>query len=336
MEENLENWILKEPSILNEKSLIIGNQVMIPDVKDKIDILAIDLNGNSVIIELKRGRLKDPVDFQALIYASYISKWEFEDFEIQAKNFLNPKNNPEFNFNELFENFFIESGKEEAPDINIDQRIIIVGTDVKDKIGSVALWLREHQVDIKVIQMSIYKENDNIFIEPDIVIQLPISKYETVGKGEGFGSKPWIFEGKKWHLDKRCNPKTKDMLIKLNNIIKENLDLNGPFWNQKFYISYKKENTIILSINTYSTTLKCSFFVKSGKYKKEELAKRLDIKEFNIDDSFSEKFSLPSSITIINLNESTDKIILRIKKDFNIENKEFIDFIKEIDKFFIK
>ncbi len=42
LEENLEEWIAKDPSILGEPLLIIGRQVLIPDTKDKLDLLALD------------------------------------------------------------------------------------------------------------------------------------------------------------------------------------------------------------------------------------------------------------------------------------------------------
>src|SRR5579885_296377 len=80
LEEHLEDWIATDSSILGEPLLIIGRQLIIPDVKDRLDLLALDPQGKAVIIELKRGKLKDPVDMQALRYASYISKWSFEDF----------------------------------------------------------------------------------------------------------------------------------------------------------------------------------------------------------------------------------------------------------------
>ena len=105
LEEHLEDWIVSDSSILGEPLMVIGRQVLIPDTKDRLDLLALDPQGNTVIIELKRGKLKDPVDMQALRYASYISKWRFEDFENLARNYMGKLGDPEFNFNALYESF---------------------------------------------------------------------------------------------------------------------------------------------------------------------------------------------------------------------------------------
>jgi hypothetical protein len=97
LEEHLEDWIASDPSILGEPLLIFGRQVIIPDIKDRLDLLAVDSAGAIVIIELKRGQLKDPVDIQSLRYASYMSKWRFEDFENVARNFFGKVGDAEFN-----------------------------------------------------------------------------------------------------------------------------------------------------------------------------------------------------------------------------------------------
>ena len=76
LEEHLEDWIVSDSSMLGEPLLVLGRQVIVPDTKDRLDVLAVDPRGAMVIIELKRGVLKDPVDIQALRYASYISKWK--------------------------------------------------------------------------------------------------------------------------------------------------------------------------------------------------------------------------------------------------------------------
>ena len=60
LEEHLEGWIVANPDFLDEPLLIIGRQVLIPGINDKIDILALDLEGNAVIIELKRGNSRIP------------------------------------------------------------------------------------------------------------------------------------------------------------------------------------------------------------------------------------------------------------------------------------
>ena len=38
-EGNLETWIENDPSLLGDNLLIIGRQVQVPDVKDRIDLL---------------------------------------------------------------------------------------------------------------------------------------------------------------------------------------------------------------------------------------------------------------------------------------------------------
>src|SRR4030095_7800701 len=116
LEEKLEEWISENPKILGEPLLMIGRQVRIPDIKDRLDLLAVDPEGNVVIIEIKRTELKDPVDIQALRYASYLSKWRFEDLENSARAYWKAADNPDFNFNESFESFCEENGTEDIPD----------------------------------------------------------------------------------------------------------------------------------------------------------------------------------------------------------------------------
>jgi len=99
LEEHLEDWIEHQPHMLGEPLLIFGRQVQIPDTKDRLDLLGVDPQGMIVVIELKRGQLKDPVDIQSLRYASYLSKWQFEDFENIARNYYRKVGDPDFNFN---------------------------------------------------------------------------------------------------------------------------------------------------------------------------------------------------------------------------------------------
>ena len=42
LEEKLEEWVVSDPALLDEPLLIIGRQVIIPNVKDRLDILTLD------------------------------------------------------------------------------------------------------------------------------------------------------------------------------------------------------------------------------------------------------------------------------------------------------
>lgn len=52
LEEHLEDWIAADSSLLGEPLLIIGRQVLIPDVRDCLDLLALDPDGKFVGVDL--------------------------------------------------------------------------------------------------------------------------------------------------------------------------------------------------------------------------------------------------------------------------------------------
>lgn len=336
LEEHLEDWIVADPALLGEPLLVIGRQVMIPDVKDRLDILALDPEGNAVIIELKRGQVKDPVDMQALRYASYIAKWRFEDFEAQARSYLGQSGNSEFNFNELFEQFCISAGVDEVPDLNSDQRLVIVGAEVRDKLGSVALWLRDHNVDIKVVEVEVYKEGGTLLLQPHTIVPLPVSRFTEVGRPRGESSGPWTTDGRTWHLEKRCSSKTRELLLALDDVIQDNFTVDGPRWNQKDYVAYRIGNYNWICVHTHANTLIVDFLVRAGAFSQKDIAQRLGVEEFDKDDSFAEKLGLPSSVFVQNRTEATDRIRLRIKAGFDVQSQAFLDFLKDAYKAFPK
>jgi len=336
LEEHLEDWIAAKPMLLGEPLLIFGRQVQIPDTKDRLDLLAVDPQGMIVVIELKRGHIKDPVDIQSLRYASYLAKWRFEDFENVARNYFGKVGDPEFNFNDRFESFCGESGVDVIPDLNQDQRIIIVGSAVREKLGSVALWLRDHNIDIKLIEVAAYREADTVLIEPSTIIPMPVNRFVSVGKPGTEGQQPWGSDGRTWHLERRCSPKTKEMILTLDQILQDEFELEGPRWNQKYYIAYPVNGYNWLCINTKPRFLVLDFIVKAGVFKTDALAKQLSVEVFDMDDSLGEKLGMASSVVVKNRNPSSDRVRFRMKEDFDLKNAAFKDFLKDAFKAFTK
>lgn len=336
LEEHLEDWIAGRSQLLGEPLLIFGRQVLIPDTKDRLDLLAVDPHGMIVVVELKRGHIKDPVDIQSLRYASYLAKWRFEDFENVARNYFGKVGDPEFNFNDEFESFCSESGVDEIPDLNQDQRIIIVGAAVREKLGSVALWLRDHNVDIKLIEVTAYKEGDTVLIEPSTIIPMPVNRFVDVGKPGAAGQQPWGSDGRAWHLERRCGPKTKEIMLTLDQLLQDEFEIEGPRWNQKYYVAYPVNGYNWLCVNTKPRSLVLDFIVKAGVFKTDALAKQLGVEIFDMDDSLGEKLGMPSSVFVKKRNQSSDRVRFRMKEDFDLKSKVFREFLKDAFKAFTK
>jgi RecB family endonuclease NucS len=71
-EQRLEDWVVKDPSILGIDVLLIGRQVTSAN-QGRIDLLAIDDEANLVVLELKRDKAPREIVAQALDYASWVN-----------------------------------------------------------------------------------------------------------------------------------------------------------------------------------------------------------------------------------------------------------------------
>ena len=70
-EKELEDGLVEDTSRVDSDLLVIGRQVR-TDSGGKIDLLCIDKNGCTVVIELKRDRTPRTVTAQTLDYASWV------------------------------------------------------------------------------------------------------------------------------------------------------------------------------------------------------------------------------------------------------------------------
>jgi len=176
--KHLQNWILEKPEILGEKLLIVTSEFdqFDKDVKNRLDILAIDGKGKLVVIELKRDIANEFVDLQAIHYAAYCRTIKMEEIVEMMKKFYEARSwkKPE-SFEQEIRNFIENNEFQEFDD---KPRIILAANEFKNKTISAVLWLNEFDVDITCVKLDCYKLEDNnkIFIKPEIMIPLPEAK----------------------------------------------------------------------------------------------------------------------------------------------------------------
>ena len=166
---DIQEWIEKTPDILGEELLIIAKELILSSGK-RLDLLAVDRRGALVIIELKRDDSGSDVEWQAIKYTSYCSSLTQTDI---FKHFAEYLGGDAGEAQDKIEEFI----DTEIEDLNEKQRIILVSKEFHSEVASAVLWLREYEVDIECVRLSPHlDENQNLFINPEIIIPLPEAK----------------------------------------------------------------------------------------------------------------------------------------------------------------
>ena len=136
-----------DPKIFGEPLLLVKEQARTHEGKIA-DIVALDLNGNSVIIELKKDKASLGVDVQALQYLASFSKLKGKYF---IKEFFLNLHNNEIE-NKLYTFFESYGFKFDIENINKESRIILIAQDFDPILFSMGEWLSNKGVPFKCIQ----------------------------------------------------------------------------------------------------------------------------------------------------------------------------------------
>jgi hypothetical protein len=134
---------------MGEELLLIGEEIRPDDfVDDRIDLLAIDKAGDSVIIELKRGVNKHQL-LQALSYTAMVSKWDVTRF-IEERALL--AGQTEQDAEDEIEQFILE----DIEDLNADQRVVLIAEDFDYSLLITAEWLSEaYGLDVRCYRIAL-------------------------------------------------------------------------------------------------------------------------------------------------------------------------------------
>ncbi|NCB66967.1 MAG: DUF4268 domain-containing protein, partial [Bacilli bacterium] len=77
---DIQEWVEGYPQILGEELLIIGKELsFFSDTRERPDLIAVDKAGNVVVVELKRDDSGSNLEWQAIKYASYLSKFSKDE-----------------------------------------------------------------------------------------------------------------------------------------------------------------------------------------------------------------------------------------------------------------
>lgn len=153
-ERRLEDWLCRDVGLLSDKLLVIGRQISVSG--GTLDLLAVDEEGNLVIVELKRDRTARDVVAQTLDYASSVHDFDREDVERHTWEFLQMK------FDDAFRQKF---GHEPPESVNGRHRMYIVASSLDGATRRIVEYLsRVHAVDINAATFSYFNTAEGEFL----------------------------------------------------------------------------------------------------------------------------------------------------------------------------
>ncbi|HTF71876.1 MAG TPA: endonuclease NucS domain-containing protein [Edaphobacter sp.] len=174
---HIQEWIRKNPQILGEEFLIVSMEFdRFVSSSDRLDLLALDREGNLVVIELKRDPLSGFADLQALRYAAMVSSMTLEKLAPYYLAYLKRYCDREVSITEATSEMRAFVDDDAFTQLSSSPRIVLCSENFSQEITTTVLWLRQSNIDIRCVQIIPYKHNESILIVPKVLIPLNEAK----------------------------------------------------------------------------------------------------------------------------------------------------------------
>jgi len=183
--EHLQEWIVNTPSMFGEELLIIQKEFSgFMDTNERLDLLALDKQGDLIIIENKLDDSGKDVTWQALKYASYCSSLSKESIRKIYQEYLDRYFNGQTAENKLNEFFEIEEYEELKLNKGLTQRIILVAANFRKEVTSTVLWLLNYKLRIQCFKMIPYSLDDQLFLAVEQIIPTKDAEEFMIGMAD--------------------------------------------------------------------------------------------------------------------------------------------------------
>ena len=164
LESRLEDILHQDITIAAPNWMVIGRQVP-TDYGKFIDLIAIDPDGNLVVLELKRDKTYRDIVAQALDYGSWIRELRNEDIARIFEEF-NKKYHPERSDTSINDAFCQRFSVKELPDeLNESHELVIVASSLDDSTERIVQYLAdEYDVRINAIFFRVFKDGEREYL----------------------------------------------------------------------------------------------------------------------------------------------------------------------------
>lgn len=181
--KHLQEWLANHPQALTQDD---GDELLIiqkefdgfDDTRERLDLLAIDKQGNLVIIENKLDDSGRDVVWQALKYASYCANLKKQQVVEIFQRYLDEQARQEGKESESAQSVLLEFlGAEDLQSVQINtlksQRLILVAAKYRKEVTNTVLWLSQFGIDCRCFKVTLYQTGDELFLNVEQIIPTP-------------------------------------------------------------------------------------------------------------------------------------------------------------------
>lgn len=184
-EQRMEEWLESDIAILDPNLMVIGRQVR-TDFDGTLDLLCLDSRGDTVTVELKKGRTPRDATAQTLDYASWVRNLSFERITEIAEGYGKLGGSLEDAFKARF-------GVELPNTLNQNHRSVIVAEAMDGSTERIVRYLADLHVPINVATVQHFRASDG----KEMLAQVFLLEPEMAEEGRRITSKrrPYVTTG---------------------------------------------------------------------------------------------------------------------------------------------
>lgn len=181
-EELLEEQIFKDISILNSNWLLIGRQVY-TDFGKPLDLLAVDVSGSLIVIELKKHKTPRDVVAQTIDYASWVEGLSTDKIVQIYEQLVSKYDLPQLDFDTAFEKKFGMPPNEE--EVNSSHQMVVVAAELDASTERIINYLNDKaNVAVNAVFFRVFEDGGNQYLSRAWMIDPGETEERAINTGQ--------------------------------------------------------------------------------------------------------------------------------------------------------
>jgi len=180
--DHLQEWLVYQPDALGEELLIIQKEFDgFNETRERLDLLALDKEGNLVVIENKLDDSGRDVTWQALKYTAYVSSLNKSQIIDIYQQYLDRYCGGGNAVAQLCEFLEIEELEETVLNPGSGQRMIFIAANFRREVTATVLWLLSRGIKAQCFRVMPFVYGDELFVDLQQIIPTPEAADYMIG-----------------------------------------------------------------------------------------------------------------------------------------------------------